>query len=292
MIASMTGFGRGEITENGLTVLVEIRSLNHRFLDIEVRLPKNLSCFEKEVKDAIAARLSRGRVSISISVKGEHVPPAALTIDRSLAQTYRKLLDELKEELNLEGSVKLEQLLNFPDIITTEAVEDFDTSVWDTVKKGVDAALEDLVTMRRREGEEIQKDLKARIALIDSLVKHIEARTKHTSEELYRKLKARVKELAAADILNEGRLETEVALLAEKADVTEECIRFKSHNTLFLELLRNGTSEGRKLNFLLQEMHREANTIGAKASDAQIAHWVVEIKEEVEKLREQVQNIE
>jgi uncharacterized protein (TIGR00255 family) len=146
--------------------------------------------------------------------------------------------------------------------------------------------------MRQREGEEIRKDLCNRVENIDTLIEKIEARTAGRSGEIYDRLTERVQALCQSDAVDAGRLETELAVLAEKMDVTEECIRFKSHNTVFKELLERQTSEGRKLNFLIQEMHREANTIGAKASDAEIAHLVVEIKEEVEKLREQIQNIE
>jgi len=160
------------------------------------------------------------------------------------------------------------------------------------IDTAVEAAIADLETMRAREGQEIEKDLKFRVKKVDKLVRKIERRARTTSGELLQKLRERVAVLAESESLDDGRLEKEVAILAEKADVTEECIRFKSHNTLFLELIDRPNSEGRKLNFLLQEMHREANTIGAKANDADISHLVVEIKEEVEKLREQVQNIE
>lgn len=292
MISSMTGFGRGEMKENGLVLSAEIRSLNHRFLDVEVRMPKNLAGFEREIKELISSQLSRGRVNATISIKGEQAPAANLAVDKTLAATYIKLLNELKNELNLEGSIKLEQLLALPDIITFENPNQIDESILDAVKQVVKLALHDLKGMQQREGEEIEKDLVARINRIDSVVKSIEKHSQSKSQQVFEKLKEKVNSFVDSEFIEAGRLEMEVALLVEKMDVTEECIRFKSHNTVFLELLTNGASEGRKLNFLLQEMHREANTIGAKANDAQIAHWVVEIKEEVEKLREQIQNIE
>lgn len=290
MISSMTGFGRGEIKKNGFVVSVEMRSLNHRFLEIEVRLPRSLSAYEPELKDLIGSQLSRGRISATISVKGEQLPTANLAIDKRLAATYLKLLQELKQELNLNGEIHLDQLLNFPDVITVET-EEPDENVWGSVKKSVSAAIDDLKEMRLREGVEIRKDLETRIYQLNKIIMNIESHTKNRSVELYRKLRERVQAIVDSEIIDAGRLEAEVAVMAEKADVTEECIRFKSHATLFLELLDKPESEGRKLNFLLQEMHREANTIGAKTSDAESAHRVVEIKEEVEKLREQVQNI-
>ncbi|MFQ5752608.1 MAG: YicC/YloC family endoribonuclease [bacterium] len=292
MIASMTGFGRSEYKENGLDILVEIRSLNHRFLDVEIRAPKNVLAFEQEIKELIRSQLSRGRVNATINIKGEQELSVGLAIDKPLATTYIQLLKELQEELRLEGPIKLDQLLQFPDIITFENSKRLEEDIWEPLKKTLNSALSDLKQMRLKEGLEIKKDLVSRVDVIETIIKKIENKSKNQSREEFNKLKARLQEISKSEVIDEGRLEMEVALLADKIDVTEECIRFKSHNTLFLELLENGESEGRKLNFLLQEMHREANTIGAKSNDAQISHWVVEIKEEVEKLREQIQNIE
>ncbi len=292
MIASMTGFGRAELHEDGLEILVEIRSLNHRFLDIEIRAPKNIQVFEHEIKELIRSRVSRSRVNATITVKGTQKAGLGLSVDKQLAGVYMGLLNELKTGLGLEDPVRLEQLLSFPDIITAEATEQVASDIWNPIKATLELALEDLQKMRIREGVEIEKDLSSRVRRVTGRIEEIEERTAKKSKEEFARLRDRVQKIANADVLDDQRVEMEVALLAEKMDVTEECIRFKSHNTVFLELLGNGVSEGRKLNFLLQEMHREANTIGAKASDTQISHWVVEIKEEVEKLREQIQNIE
>ncbi len=292
MIASMTGFGRAEYKEEELEVVVEIRSLNHRFLEVEVRGPKSVLAFEQDIKELVRSRVSRGRISATIVLKGEPEAAVALTLDKPLAATYVRLLRELKDDLGINGEVGLQQLLSFPEIFTVESTKPSDDQAWRCIRKTVERALDDLIDMRLREGEEIKKDLVARVNAIDEMVRRIEAHSQAKSQEVFQKLKQRVHELVSGETLDDGRLEMEVALLAERVDVTEECIRFKSHNTLFRELLEKETSEGRKLNFLLQEMHREANTIGAKASDSQIAHWVVEIKEEVEKLREQIQNIE
>ncbi len=292
MIASMTGFGRGESKHNGMVVSAEIRSLNHRFLDVELHLPKSLCAFERELKGIISSGLSRGKVNATIMIKGEEIASVGLTIDKKLATTYIKLLNELKDDLKIDDSIKLEQLLNFPDIITVDTSKELDETVWAAVKTAIELAMVDLKDMRLKEGLEINNDLESRVAAIEDKIVTIESSSKEKSKEEFEKLKKRVEELASAEIINEGRLEMEIALIAEKVDTTEECIRFKSHNKLFLELLKNGKSEGRKLNFLVQEMHREANTIGSKANDASIAHLVVGIKEEVEKLREQIQNIE
>ncbi len=292
MIASMTGFGRAERKEDRIELTVEIRSLNNRFLDVELRVPKNIMAFEQEIKELVRSQISRGRISVTITAKGEEEGAVGLTIDKPLAAKYVKQLRELSIDLGLDDSIKLEQLLNFPDIFMVDNSEVAERNIWAPLKKTVERAIADLKTMRLREGEEIKKDLQARVAGMDAIIKNIEIHSKKHSKEVLKKLNERIRGLTKSNALDEDRLEMEVALLADKVDVTEECIRFKSHNALFLELMENGESEGRKLNFLLQEMHREANTIGAKASDAKIAHWVVDIKEEVEKLREQVQNIE
>lgn len=292
MIFSMTGFGRSELKENGLEVQVEARSLNHRFLEVEIRGPKAALGFEQEIKDLIRSHLSRGRISITLALKGEKEPTTGLTIDKTLAETYIRLLRDLQKELGLKGAIKLEQLLSFPDIITYEAAKPSESDIWEPIRQAIEIALEDLKAMRLKEGEEIKKDLHSRIDEMDGIIKNIETQSEERSQEYLGRLKERVVSLANLQNVDEGRLELEIALLAEKVDVTEECTRFKSHNALFRDYLENGKSEGRKLNFLLQEMHREANTIGAKANDANIAHLVVEMKDEVEKLREQVQNIE
>lgn len=292
MISSMTGFGRSESKYNGTAISVEIRSLNHRFLDVELRLPKKLSLHELDIKDLVSAQLSRGKVNVTVVMKGEQVQSSGLTIDKELASTYIRLLNDLKQELKIDDSIKLEQLLNFPDIITVDTSTSLGEGLWESVQQTIEVALADLKEMRQKEGSQLGNDLAARIVTIDKRIVLVEEQSKQKSKEEFARLRNKVDELRISEFADQGRLEMEVALLADKVDVTEECIRFKSHNKLFLELLKNGKSEGRKLNFLVQEMHREANTIGAKANDACIAHLVVEIKEEIEKLREQIQNIE
>lgn len=292
MVVSMTGFGRGELKKNGVEVTVEIRTLNHRFLDLSLRIPKVLSSYELDIKELIRSHLSRGRVEASINLKSESEEVSGMVIDRPLATTYIRLLREIKEEFGLPDPLQLGHLLNFPDIITVEAEKQPNGEIWDGVKVALERSLEDLTEMRVREGREIKKDLSKRIKIIGTIIGKVEKKSKNRSRIEYDKLHERIKQFAQFEKIDEGRLEAEIALLADRIDVTEECIRFKSHNAYFLELLDNKEIAGRKLNFLLQEMHREANTIGSKSNDSSIAHWVVEIKEEVEKLREQIQNIE
>lgn len=292
MISSMTGFGRGEAKQNGLHISVEMRSLNHRFLDVDVRLPKHLASLDYDLKELVGARLHRGRVNVAVAVKGEQTSDISPRIDLQLAEKYVQALEQARETLHINGAIHLEHLLNLPDVITFETSDDVEEPVREAVHRATEQAIAELQSMRQREGVEIRKDLTERVQNMDAVISAIEKRSREKSSEVHQQLRQKVKEIVAESQLDEQRLAMEVAMLTEKMDVTEECIRFKSHNTLFLELLEHEESQGRRLNFLLQEMHREANTIGAKASDAQIAHWVVDIKEEVEKLREQIQNIE
>ena len=293
MIASMTGYGRGEVKKESKEIIVEVRSLNNRFLDISIRLPKTLSVFEEEARNIARQYLTRGRINIVINIKeSNNDKNFSGKANLELAQDYLKQLLSLKKELNLSGKVKLEHLLAFSDIFLPDVDEDVSDKTWNYIKKALIKALEDLKKMRLSEGKELSADLISRIEKLDKNIKKIEKLSKSRTDKELIKLKERIANLQLSDELDEGRLELEIAILASKLDVTEECIRIKSHNKMFLEILSSDEPVGRKLNFLLQEMTRESNTIGAKACDAEISHLVIDIKEEVEKLREQVQNIE
>jgi len=289
----MTGFGRGETQQNGVSVTVELRSLNHRYLDFDIRLPKSVAGMEPDIRELINKRLTRGRISVSVNMRGERLADAALKVDTQLAAKYVEILKRLKDELDVDGTIQIDKVLTLPDVITFEEPDELDEATRTAITAATTQAVDELIAMRQREGLEIKNDLVQRVGNIDKIIAAIEARSAEKSQEIYQKLVDRVMEIACtSEQVDQQRLEMEIALMVEKMDVTEECIRFKSHNTIFLELLEQADPQGRRLNFLLQEMHREANTIGAKASDADIAHWVVDIKDEVEKLREQIQNIE
>ena len=293
MISSMTGFGRGDVRKNGYEILSEVRSVNNRFLDIQVKLPKNFYHFEHEAKALVRKYVTRGRLNVFVSMNGDNDQNNfGLTINSSLASSYLKLINRLKKELKISGKVQLEHLLNFPDIITYKEDSHGADEVWDSIKEALQNALENLQQMRLKEGEELANDLVDRIRILDREINQIEKISDEKFEEELGKLRKRIREIIENNELDETRMETEAALIVNRMDVTEECVRFRSHNKLFLKTLEADEPVGRKLNFLLQEMTREANTIGAKANNADIAHLVVEIKEEVEKIREQVQNIE
>jgi len=293
MITSMTGFGRGEVRCDDCEISAEVRSVNNRFLDIQLKLPKNYFHYEQEVKSIVRDYVTRGRINVFISLKTKSEENGlGLAINRESAKVYFKLINQLKKEFNIHGRIKLEHILQFPDIITYEETDGISETVWNSMKKALVKALENLQEMRKQEGKQLAKDLVARIEVLNRRIDQIEQISAGRAEQELEKLRLRIKEFIALEEVEESRLETEIALMMNRIDVTEECVRFRSHNKMFLNIINTEAVAGRKMNFLLQEMTREANTIGSKANHADIAHLVVEIKEEVEKIREQVQNIE
>ncbi|MBN1466776.1 YicC family protein [candidate division KSB1 bacterium] len=292
MISSMTGYGHGEYKENGTEIAVEIKSVNNRFLDISLRLPHGLSVYEGEVRELIAAYVHRGRVNVGLTIKETEEKRQKISIDHSLLDAYIKMAQDLKEQHHLSGDLMLEHVLALPDVITFDVADAPDEKTWLCAQKALRGALEQLVAMRQREGLEIEKDFNKRIDLLEKQVQHITKFAEIGPAEELAKLKERVKRLIQHEQIDEYRLELELALIADKIDISEECIRFMSHITLFREMVASPQSQGRQLNFLLQEMNREANTMASKAYTAEISHNVVKMKEEIEKIREQVQNIE
>jgi uncharacterized protein (TIGR00255 family) len=292
MIASMTGYGRGEATHKGITVAVELRSVNSRFLEVTTRLPRTLSLRENEVKEIVRKKISRGKVNLLAVVEREKNGQLPLAINATAAKEYFKLLNQLRKTVRLKETVKLEHLLRFSEVLEQPALEEGDEEEWNVTQTALGAALDDLARMRRNEGEELKKDFRARIAAIEATLSRVEALAKEQVPQERIRLRERVQQLLDNENLDEGRLEMELALLADRLDVTEECVRFGSHNKFFLQALEDKEPSGRKLNFLIQEMNREANTIGSKSSSSEIAHLVVSVKEELEKIREQLQNIE
>lgn len=289
----MTGFGRSEVTQNGITASVEIRCVNSRFLEVTTRMPRTLSQREKEIKDLARTYVNRGGLTITITLDEEDDGQAPLSVNTSAAKAYLKLLNELRKVTKIKEKVRLEHLLKFSEVFEAPTEEETDERLWTVVVDALHAALKDFNTMRRNEGSELAKDLEKRIVWIEETVNQIEALSKLRIPEERKKLEERIALLVAdKNIIDQNRLELEVALLADKLDVTEECVRFRSHNKFFLEAMASEESAGRKLNFLVQEINREANTIGSKTNDATIAHLVVRMKEELEKVREQLQNIE
>jgi uncharacterized protein (TIGR00255 family) len=292
MVTSMTGFGRGDASDGGLTAVVELRSVNSRYLEVSSRLPRSLSLRENEIKEILRRHVVRGKISVLVSLERNNGETGALRINPSTARSYYRLLSDLKKALKLRETIKLEHLLQFSDILEQEEGSTSDEAEWKVVRRALDAALVGFKQMRSQEGEELANDFRARIALLTKRLEEVEVISRGQVPRERERLRERVRQLMESDKLDEGRLELEIALLADRLDVTEECVRFRSHNKFFLEALQGEEAPGRRLNFLVQEMNREINTIGSKSSAQEIAHLVVGMKEELEKIREQLQNIE
>jgi len=292
MIASMTGYGRGERTANGIAVVVEVRSVNSRFLEIASRLPRSLSLRENEIKELVREKISRGKISLVTTVERENNAELPLRVNISAARTYYKLLNQLRKAVKLKEPVKLDHLLKFSEVIEQGEIENTDEQEWRVFRDALLRALEQLQRMREKEGAELRKDFEERIHGLEQKIDQIQEHSRLQIPAERERLRERVAQLVSSESVDQGRLEMELALLADRLDVTEECVRFRSHNKFFLEALRSEDAAGRKLNFLVQEMNREANTIGSKSSLTEISHLIVSVKEELEKIREQLQNIE
>jgi len=292
MIASMTGFGRGEANSNGITASVELRSVNSRFLEVAARLPRSLSLRENEIKEIVRRKVTRAKINLLVAVERETDGNVPLRINVSAAKAYFKLLNQLKKTVRLKEPVKLQHLLQFSEVLEQPELDSTDEEEWSIVQQALNLALDNLHEMRVKEGGELERDFRSRIAFLERTLSEVEALSKDQVPAERLRLRERIKQLVENETVDEGRLELELALMADRIDVTEECVRFRSHNKFFLEAITGPEPAGRKLNFLIQEMNREANTIGSKSSATAIAHLVVGIKEELEKIREQLQNIE
>lgn len=293
MVASMTGFGRAEVNKDGITVSTEVRSVNSRYLDLTLRLPRNFSQREKEMKDIVRTYLNRGNLNIIVKVEHDSNDVVPLKVNKAAAKSYYKLLNEIRKSVKLREQVKLAHLLTFSDVLEPVDEEETDETEWELVQESVRQALQSLNAMRVQEGSELAADLEKRVRWMDETLNEIEKLSKERIPEERKILQERVAELIQDKfVIDQNRLELEIALLVDKLDITEECVRYRSHNKFFLEALNKNEAAGRKLNFVVQEMNREANTIGSKSSDATIAHLIVRLKEELEKIREQLQNIE
>ena len=289
----MTGFGHAEIASDGITAIVEVRGVNNRHLDVTTRLPRLLSQREKDIKEIVRSCVNRGNLVVSVTVEEKSDDSAPITVNKSAAKAYIKLLNDLRKAAKIREKVGLEHLLKFSEVFETSRDEQSDERQWSVVEEALRAALDGFNLMRRNAGAELAKDFNRRIQWLSQAVEKIEQMSRARIPEERKRLHERISQLVdAKTVIDQDRLDLEIALLADKLDVTEECVRFQSHTKFFLETVANSDSPGRKLNFLVQEIGREANTIGSKTNDSEIAHMVVQIKEEVEEMREQLQNIE
>jgi len=292
MIRSMTGYGAAETELGGHSLRVEIHSVNHRFSEIGVRLPRALAHFEPPLRHLLQQALGRGKITFSASWEGKDEGTRPVRIDAERARRYMDDLRRLKSALKLNGEIDLTTVLALPDVVVAGAEPQADEEAWVTIEAAARRAASELVSMRETEGKALTRDFAQRLVRIEELVGKAEARGAMRPGEAKEKLLARLKPLLDGVEVDPQRLAQEVAFLAERLDVTEECVRLRAHLSQFRSLLGDPEPAGRKLNFLLQEMNREANTMGSKANDAELGALVIDLKDELEKIREQVQNVE
>jgi len=293
VLTSMTGFGRAEVSKKGMAARVEVRGVNSRYLEVTARLPRTLSSRENDVKEIVRKYINRGKVNVQVSLDSGSNGSAPLKINVDAAKAYYKLLEQLRKEVKLKEHVNLSHLLQFSEVLQATDDTEAGETEWHAVEQALNKAMKEFNLMRQKEGKELSKDFKKRIEWMGGTIDKVEKLSKERIPVERKRLHERVEQLLEdKTVLDQKRLELELILLSDKLDVTEECVRYRSHNKFFLEAMVNDDSAGRKLNFLVQEMNREANTIGSKSNDATIAHIVVNLKEEIEKIREQLQNIE
>lgn len=293
MLLSMTGFGRSELKRDGISVSVEIKSLNSRFLEVIPKIPKILQSREFEIRELVRQRILRGKVTISIDVAIEPMYQMPVKVNFDVLTNLLKVLREVKKKAKIKGDIKLEHLLMFREVFETNQVNEISDEQWEVVRTAIDEAIDKLISSRQREGTEILKDVESRINLISNNLEKILTLSEQSLKAKQSLLKQKIEEVFKDVEFDKNRLESELVWLANKLDVTEECVRLKSHIKFFLDTLKSDDiAVGRRLNFLLQEMLREATTIGAKTEDAEITYLVIAIKEEIEKIREQLQNVE
>lgn len=292
MVRSMTGFGKASASADGISVTVEIKSVNHRYFEFASRLPRAYMFLDEKLKSFCQQKISRGKVEASVIIEesGKDIPE--IEINRGYTEAYISALKVLSKEYGIKNDIKLSSIVSNPEIFTVRKKALPDETVLRIVLEAVDSAIESFVAMRSAEGERLYNDVRSRAENITEKVSFIESRSPETVKAYRERLEQKIKELLADASVDEQRLLTETALFADKVAVDEETVRLRSHIKQLLGLIESDEPVGRKLDFIVQEMNREANTIGSKAQDIEIAHTVVDIKSEIEKIREQIQNIE
>ncbi len=292
MIKSMTGYGKSEQTIDSLNVTVEIKSVNHRYFEFSARVPREYGFLEEKLKKYCNSLITRGKVECYVSVEDLEEREMEVNVNETLAAGYVKALKELSERFGLKDDISAVTLSRYPDVITLHKASEDEERIWNAVKTVAETAVSKFIEMRETEGSKLRGDILSRADYIIECVEFIEGRSPETVREYNEKLKQRMKELLGDAAVDEQRLLNEAAIYADKIAVDEETVRLRSHISQLREFMNSSEAIGRKLDFLVQEINREANTIGSKAQDVDIAKKVIAIKAEIEKIREQVQNIE
>ncbi|MBP2635659.1 MAG: hypothetical protein H6Q72_1566 [Firmicutes bacterium] len=294
MLKSMTGFGRGEFIDSNYRIIVEIKAVNHRYNEIVIRMPKTLGSLEDKIRRTIANTILRGRVDAFITIDEYGDKKKAVRVDKELAMAYHNAMRELADLLKMPASDNIYHLSKYPEVLKVEEVSEDLEQLWPKLLTAIEAAITNLMKMREAEGTNIEHDLLARVSKLQTYIGEVEARAPQILVEYREKLLARMRDLLAAVGAepDETRLLQETAIFADRTNFTEEIVRLKSHLAQFYATVKSPDAVGRKLDFIVQEINRETNTIASKANDSTVANIVVEIKSEIEKVREQIQNIE
>lgn len=291
MVRSMTGFGRGQTNDCGYSVNCEIKGVNHRYFDPFIRISRRYSLLEDRIKEELRKYVSRGRLEININIEKTEESRRNIKVDKDLAIAYYNYLKEIAEKLNISPEIRIVDLFRLPEVFSLKDEEEDLEIVWTVLRQSLDLAMESLVEMRAKEGLNLAEDIRSRNRVILKMVEQLEARSPQVSLEHGERLRTRITEFMD-ELVDQQRLLQEIALFAEKSNITEEIVRLKSHGQHLEELMHSEDAVGRKSDFLVQEMFREINTIASKANDLEMNRLVVEVKAELEKIREQLQNIE
>lgn len=293
MAISMTGFGRGEFKNENYEFVVECRTINHKYSDINIRMPRRISFLEEKVRNLIKEYVKRGRADVFVRMEVSGSEDVELKLDENLASQYVEILKRIRDKFDLKDDISAINIAKFPDVVRTEEKEEDEEFIWSMLKEAVEESMKKLTEMRREEGMKLESDIKMRSNLLEEYIIKIEGYADRVVLENKNKLTARIKEfIDNPEAIDENRIAMEAAIYADKSNITEEIVRFKSHIGQLRKTIESNESIGRKVDFLIQEMNRETNTIGSKSSDLDITDTVVEIKSELEKIREQIQNIE
>lgn len=292
MIKSMTGFGRSEIVKGNRKISVEIKSVNHRYLEAGIKMPKKLNVFESRMRDLLKKYATRGKIDIFINYEDESESQVNLKFNQNIADEYMAIFNNMSEKYNLKNDMTVGGLARFPEVITMDEVQEDEEELWHFIEEAMKAALEQFVNTRILEGENLKKDLLGKLDHMEELVAFVEKRSPEIMKEYRSKLESKVKELLGDTTIDESRIATEVIIYADKICVDEETVRLRSHIEHARKCLNEEGGIGRKMDFIAQEMNREANTTLSKANDIEISNAAIDLKTEIEKVREQIQNIE
>ena len=289
---SMTGFGRSKLEVNSREYIVEIKSVNHKYSDISIKLPRNIMCFEEKIKKIVSNNISRGKVDVFITFNNYSDEGKDVVINKELAKNYINQLRELATESGLDDKIRVTEITKMPDVLQLKIEDDESDAIWQELEQCVIQAVDNFVSMREIEGERIKQDLLLRINNVEGLVNSIFSNTTGLIEEYVVKLRERIKEILATDVVDEARLAQEIVIYADKCSIEEELTRLRSHISQFKNLLETKEPVGKKIDFLIQEMNRETNTIASKSVKLEITNLAIEVKTVMEDIREQIQNIE